>query len=404
MRYKKVYFGVFSTIPLLLFISCVEEIGFETESFESALVIEATITNEIKQQEVILSRTYLFEEGGPKPETNAEVRVFSENGEVLFQEIEDGKYVSENEFNAKNNSEYTLKIITSNGSIYSSDPVKLTQATQIDQLYAIREGDDLGNNRMAIYVDSYDATNNSKFYRYTYEESYKIIAPKWVPEDMIVIDPTWPECSVALVPKKTEKRVCYNIEKSNSIIQTNTSDLAEDRIHRFLVREISGDNYIISWRYSIIVTQYVQSQQSYTYYETLDSFTEDGSLFSQIQTGYFNGNIISDNNPEEKVLGFFDVSSVSSKRIFFNYEDFYLGEDRPNYARPCYEYAPVQNQGHPTDQCGSLINGIQYNQIVYFRPNPNPTAEFDGPFIMVPRACGDCTVLGKNIVPDFWEE
>ena len=404
MRYKKIIFGVFSTVSLLFFISCTEEIGFETESFESALVIEATITNEFKYQEVILSRTFLFEEDGPKPETNAEVSILSDNGDILFQEIEVGKYISESEFKAQANSTYILKIITQDGRTYSSTPTQLTQSTQIDKLYAIREDDDLGNNRMAIYVDSYNAANNSKFYRYTYEESYKIIAPKWVPEDIIVIDPFYPECSVELVPKDEEKRICYKIEKSNSIIQTNTTALTEDRVHRFLVREISSDNYIVSWRYSIMVTQYVQSQQSYTYYKTLDNFTQEGSIFSQIQTGFFNGNIVSESNPEEKILGFFDVSSVTSKRLFFNYEDFYLGEERPKYPRPCYEYAPVQNQGHPTDQCGSLINGILGNQIVYFKPNSDPKPELEGPFIMVPRACGDCTVIGNNIVPDFWEE
>ena len=98
---------------LVIYTSCTEEIDFKTESFESALVIEATITNELKQQEVLLSRTFQFEENGPNPETNAEISILSVNGEILFQEIEDGKYVSENEFKAQNNSKYTLKITTS---------------------------------------------------------------------------------------------------------------------------------------------------------------------------------------------------------------------------------------------------------------------------------------------------
>ena len=37
---------------------CVEPFEFNQETFESALVIEATITNELKTHEITLSRTF----------------------------------------------------------------------------------------------------------------------------------------------------------------------------------------------------------------------------------------------------------------------------------------------------------------------------------------------------------
>jgi len=404
--YKIRTFNILKTgLLLLVYTSCSEEIGFKADSFESALVVEATITNELKNQEVILSKTFMFEEDGPKPETNAAVKIISDSGEYLFSEKENGKYVSEDKFKAQPSLNYTLKITTSTGKKYSSSPSILPQNTQIEQLYAVRETDDEGVNGMSIFIDSYDASGNSKYYRYTYEESYKIIAPKWVPEDIIVVDPTWPLCHLILIPKEEEKRICYNVVNSQNIIQTNTTTLTEDRLSRFLVRHISSEDHIISWRYSILVTQYIQSQEAYSYYETLNNFTEEGSIFSQIQTGFFNGNVFSENNPEEKIVGYFDVSTVSSKRIYFNYEDFYPGEERPSYARPCFEYTPVRNQGHPTDACGPLINGVLSNEIVYFKVNESvPESSLVGPYIMVPRACGDCTELGNNVAPDFWEE
>jgi len=386
----------------IILLSCTEEIDFKTESFESALVIEATITNELKYQEVILSRTFSFEEDGPNPETNAEVKIISDNGEFNFQEIEDGKYVSNTSFKAESNTNYTLKIRTSNGRLYSTSSIQLTQATQIDQLYAVRETNDQGINGMAIYVDSYDPSGNSTYYRYEYEETYKIIAPMWVPEDVIVIEDFYP-CTVNLVPKAQEEQVCYNTVKSINIIQTNTNTLTEDRVTRYMVRFIDQDNFIISHRYSILVRQFVQSQQAYSFYETLNNFSEEGSLLSQVQPGLINSNVVSESNPNEMVLGFFDVSTVTSQRIYFNYRDFFPDENLPSFPVICY---PVGLPQFATGgACGSLIRELKRDRVVYYNgASIAPDNTTIGPFIMVLRQCGDCTSLGSNVVPEFWEE
>jgi len=74
-------------------------------------------------------------------------------------------------------------------------------------------------------------------------------------------------------------------------------------------------------RYSIFVKQYVQNFAAHTFYQTLKDISGSESILSQTQPGFFAGNIKSDDNPNEKVIGFFDVSSVSNKRIFFNFSD-----------------------------------------------------------------------------------
>jgi len=414
MKNSKTYHFFISTVLFLFFNSCTEEIDFKTESFESALVIEATITNELKFQEITLSRTFTFEEDGPNPENNAEVIIESDNGEFLFNEVGDGKYVSIIPFKAQENSNYNLKITTSNGRQYSSTPTQLTQSTQIDQLYPVRETTDLGENGMSIYIDSYDPTGNSIFYRYEYEETYKIIAPSWVNEKIIVLDEFYP-CEVDLVIKNpaNETQTCYNTVRSININQTNTNSLIEDRLTRHLIRFIDSDNFILSHRYSILVRQFVQSQQAYTYYETLNNFSEEGSLFSQVQPGFFSGNVFSESNPTEKVIGFFDVSTVSSERIFFNYTDFYPDEVLPPFPINCVPTGHDQfTMGNPP-ACGSLITELIADRIVYHSGaskilNELTPIEDDsivvGPFLMLLKPCGDCTEYGNNIAPDFWED
>lgn len=398
MNYKITKHLFLLSIFAVLLTSCIEEIDFEAETFESALVIEATITNEYKNQEILLSRTFQFEEIGPNPESNAIVTVETENTIFSFNEIEPGRYVSLNEFEAINDVAYTLKIVTNTGRSYVSSPTYLTQTSQIDNVYAIRETNDNGENGMSVYVDSFDPSGNSKYYRYDYTETFKIVAPYWSSEDVIVVENNAPICIVDVVPRTQEEKTCYGTVKSNTFNLLNTNNLAEDRVSRHLVRFINSQDYILTYRYSILVRQFIQSREAYNYYKTLKDFSEEGSLFSQNQPGFYSGNVVSETNTLEKVIGFFDVATVSSQRIFFNYEDFYPDENIPPYAQPCTLYAPalINRNG----SCGNLIWDTLNNSIKYYTENNGQY--MGGPKVMVSRPCGDCTALGSNVVPDFW--
>jgi hypothetical protein len=392
MKMTRTY-TLYLSIALLFLSSCVKEIDFEIETFESALVIEATITNEEKQHVILLSRTFQTEDDGPPPEQNASVEILADGSSLAFEELEPGRYVSTISFSAKSSTDYILNITTSNGRTYSSSPTILSQATQIDALYAVRETNTNSVNGMSIYVDSFDPTGNSKFYRYSFEESYKIIAPRWVPEDLVLTDAN--NCAVELRPTRPqEERVCYNTVASNTINQISTNSLTEDRVTRHLVRFIDSEDFIISHRYTILLNQYIQSRAAYAYFETLNNFASEGSLFSQLQPGFFEGNVSSETNPNEKVIGFFDVSSVSSQRLYFNYEDFYPDEPLPPLEYSCQEIQLFQFGG---GGCGTLISGLLIDNVVYY------SGSSMSPF-MVFKPCGDCTALGNNVAPDFWED
>jgi hypothetical protein len=144
----------------------------------------------------------------------------------------------------------------------------------------------------------------------------------------------------------------------------------------------------------------VQSLEAFTYYNILDQLSGSGSLFSQIQPGFINGNIFSTEDRNEKVLGFFEVSSVTEQRIYFNYEDFFPNDDLPPYFIDCRTSTPViVTQGGTTP----LHDGIEAGILKYLSDN-NPPAPNEGPYFVVPTACGDCTELGTNVKPDFWED
>jgi len=377
--------------------ACVEEIDItEQLTFEDAIVVEATITNELKVQRIFISRTYKFEDEGPTAESGALVSIsMNDNTIINFYEETPGNYLSTEAFKAEPENEYQLRIQANNGMAYISRKVLLSKAIEIDKLYATREFNSIGTEILSINVDSYDPDRESNYYRYEYEETYEIVAPKWVNKDFILLPGPQP----GFGPRPIEEKVCYNGNLSNTIIQTSTTNFSEDRVSKYPVRTIASNDPIIGHTYSILVKQYIQSLEAYTYFNVLDQLSGSGNLFSQIQPGYFNSNIVSTEDKNEKVLGFFEVTSVSEKRIFVNYEDLFPGEEKPPYYNECDIYAPSIGALLATP----LRDAIENGQVKYYRFNGDQL-EFEGPYDVVDRPCGDCTVYGTSEKPDFWED
>ncbi len=403
-RSKNKYKIIFAVLLTMLTSSCIETFEATFEDFESAVVIEATLTNIMEQQTVFITRTFEFEEDGPSAEANANVQIVGGGNTYLFQENEPGLYVSEQAFAAQPNTTYQLLVTTQDGRSYSSDEQAFTTTTQIDNVRAERITNDDGEDGVAILVDSFDASGNSLNYRYEYEETFKIIAPFWSPLTLerTPLDVATQICEVSVVPDDKSEETCFASDFSNAIIQTSTLDLAEDRVDNFMVRFISRDDYIISHRYSILVRQYVQSNSAFTFYETLNEFSGSESLFSETQPGFLEGNISSDSSDDEKVLGFFDVASVVERRIFFNYEDLFPGEPLPPYIDPCELSSPVLSTPGMPPKC---VLAVQTDlNIVSYAGNNDSSNQNEGPFYVVPVVCGDCQEIGKVQPPDFWIE
>lgn len=386
-------------IGLLLFLSlvitsCSETYNLQSNNYEQALVIEATITNEFKKQEIKITKTSKFENTDTEVEAGATVTVFDNKGNNYRFKEDAGLYVSETEFKAEPNTEYGLNILTSDGKIYQSSNEKLTTESSIisvtPEVVTLRnEG-----RGVQIKVKSYDPTNTSKYYRFKYEESYKIIAPKWADRKAIVTGPQ----EITLEPNSLDTKICYTVKNSTDIMLMNTLDLTEDRVD-YPIRFISDQNFIISYRYSILVTQYVQSLASYNFYRIMKEIAGNSSVLSPKQPGVLNGNIKCISNKDEKIIGFFDVSTVSSQRMFFNYADLFPGEPIPPYFTDCqfssYNFCFGFNDSNPC-RGKELINALENNQLTFFFLNPPDS------YLMMPAECGDCTKFSANIKPSFW--
>lgn len=394
----------FTKIVLYLLIvssitSCTEPFQMQTNTFEDAIVIEATITNELKKQQIKISRTYQFEDDGPVFETGANVYIEDEAGNQYRFAEQNGVYESIDEFQAIPGKEYQLFVTTADDRQYTSKREVLTTVNTIESVNTTVKINANGQRGVQIIANSYDPTNTSKYYRYEYEETYKVIAPYWSNYNAIIVyDTLTHDLGVDIIPRQGETRICFSTQKNNDILLTNTSELSEDRVIDFPVRFINDNDFIITNRYSILVKQYVQNLEAHLFYKKLRELSESGNILSPNQPGFFSGNIKSLSNPKEKVIGFFDVSSVSSKRIFFNYNDIFPGEPQPPYFTECNirNFNSRDNNPIANDGLLALLTCIRNNTFIFYSRSGRM-------YQMVTPQCGDCTTFSSNVIPPFWQ-
>ncbi|KAF2507855.1 DUF4249 domain-containing protein [Flavobacterium zhairuonense] len=405
MRFKTLYTKHLCQKIFLIFFcitisSCTEQYIFQSNTFEDILVVQARITNELRTQEIKISRSFRLGEKTPTMEAGANVYI-SEDGNKTYEfEFEEysGLYVSKEPFQALPEKSYQLHITTKDGKSYSSATQTLTAVSDVQVEPKVETID--GYKGVQIQVTNYDPSAKSKFYRYEYEETYKIVSPSWSPNKLIV-DPNSPnkeEPNYLITPRQGETRVCYTTKKSDDLILLSTVGQSEDRIN-LPIRFIDISNPILNERYSIIVRQYVQSLESYTYYTTQKKLSTSESLLSQVQPGFNYGNLKSDDDPDEKIIGYFEVSSVSSKRIFFNFRDLF----------PYDQYPPFYTDCIPTELANCWdAKGCAGATILALIKSPVPEKVFYGQrsnmeiVIFFPPGCTDCTRISSNIKPLFW--
>ncbi len=386
---------------LFLFpVACTEPFEIETVNYESVLVVECTITNEMKRQVVKLSQTSALENSGVLIENNASVTVSGNNGDSFNfeQDTETGYYLSDQPFSAQLGISYTLNITTQNGKRYTSSAVIIPQAVEIGEVYAERFVNPTEDkDGIQVMVDTEDPTGKAKYFRYDYEETYKITAPypTHYNAEIINYNPQNGTYQVLLTNIEPEE-ICYSSERSTGIVQTSTNELNENRVFRFPIRYLSTEDPKIQTRYSILVKQYVQSVEAYTFYKIVKELGSVESLLSQGQPGYVAGNIVSETNPDEKVLGFFEASAMTSKRIYFNYEDF--GIEEPPYFEDCDVLQLDYRLNNEPNERETI-----YTYITYYNYQVLSVAQ-GTIYRLVKPECGLCTTFSSNIRPDFWED
>ena len=436
------------TVLLLFGISgCIEEFPLQTDQksiydASRTLVVEANLSDLIRTQEVILSRvadftndsiisfdvedpgTYLFpgQELKPRPvlyEEGAKVQIVADSGTSYnFVEGTPGHYFSETQFGALPTVGYRLEITLKSGQQVTSQLEYLAGTSSLEQFIPQRITDPELGEGIGFYVSSRSDAEDAPYLRYTFEETFKVIAPLWNPQDFVLRD--YDPCAdpvaytLELVNRSEEEQICYRTLPSENIILSTTNTLNSGFLQDFRVHFIPKDNFKIAHRYSLLVQQQTLSLDAYLFYENLRNFSQQENVFSQIQPGAIQGNLTVDKGSDLLVIGYFSVSGVKESRIFLNYADYFPGAPEPPFVVPCALRSSPESHASRCPavpvQGGSglcplsIIELIDLGDIIrYAGPfQDDIEAICPGPYAYVPRVCGDCTVLGSNVAPSFW--
>lgn len=361
--------------------ACKDSFAPNVTSFNSnLLVVEGLIDAGSDSTKFKLSRTVVVaDKNVGNPEIGATVVVESESNEkfpLIELTTQKGTYASPG-LNLNAARKYRLNIKTVKGAIYVSDYVEVKVTPQIEQV-----GWDVKTDELQLFANTKDATNNTRYYRWEYEET-------WIFYSKFYSVLFWN--GTALQSRTADNYVyqCWGNEKSNKIILGSSAKLSDDVIFKQPITTIPSNSEKLGERYSILVKQYALSKEAYEFWQNLKKNTESlGSIFD-VQPSQLTGNIRNLNDVNEPVIGYVSVGTVATKRLYVNKAD--VPGFRVEIDKVCIEPILVKE-----------VSGSDYRTTFSGGFNV-PIEEFGGGVYASSRECVDCTLRGTNRKPTFWQ-
>jgi Domain of unknown function (DUF4249) len=398
---------VFAFLFLVALASCIDPYYPDLKNYKSLLVVEGLITNENSSYKIKLGRTTSQQYSDPDKVTDANVFITDGDGlRTQLQNSGNGYYNTDStSFTGMVGQKYTLHILTSDGKEYTSDECTMLPVAGIDTVY-YEKGDEVTGTQgeittgVKIFLNSADATGLNKYFRWTFEETWKFIIPNPVRyKCLMVLDPeTYLFEQVPDVQEFCWKNSLSQEIMTNSITSGRTNYINRQQIK--FIDPVQSDR--LTKQYSIQVKQYSLSEDEFDFWNNLNKAGEAGGDIFSSQPYSVISNIHNVNNAGDKVLGYFEVSSVTRKRIYITAHDLdplYL----PNYQTDCVEYIePVESPGAPTPSLYETYYHIMTDpEFVFIKPLFNSDNTLHK-LVYSKKECCMCEYAGFPKKPEFW--
>ena len=257
-----------------------------------------------------------------RPDAGAPVIVRDEIGKVIFlsEDPENrGFYLTPAEFSAEIGRTYTLQIQLLDGKVYTSLPEKVVSVPEIQNIsYQVEripvEGEINDASGVQLIVDFEDPAEENNFYYWRKGESVHILETR--PDLYTELPP-----SRAPAPKDC-CAVCFRTEQtSNSSIFIAKDDNFNGLNTRLPAAFIFDNALRFVNTFRIDLRQFSISQEAYRFLRLAKQQSElSGSVFDPPPAN-IRGNMISLDNPDEVVLGYFMAAGEARKRIYINGAD-----------------------------------------------------------------------------------
>lgn len=370
--------------------TCVEPYNIKDTNYEKVLVVSGSISNNEGPYFVSLSHTYPLDGTGSTLIRNAALSVKDGLGNYHdFVESDSGLYVSPPSLRGIVGEEYQL-IIETEGKQYESETTTLKVSPEIDRIHHIytdrlSEGGTDPVTGIQFFVDTSIDSDTPAFFRYEWEDTYRIDAPYPSLWDFNFDDSTYILRDVAVGR-------CFSSGKSADILLANTAESSVNKVADFPIRFISEERQALRTRYSILVRQFAIDEANYNFYRQIKKSNENGGSLNAEQIGTIIGNISSLDDPSEIVLGYFEVAGMTEKRAFFNPNDFDDNFRTPSFLFNCI---PPDFIEAPQDTVAFLLTVSSTRRIVDVNSVTQAAT-------MTDRSCSDCSWYASTIEPDFW--
>jgi hypothetical protein len=354
------------------------------------LVVDGFINSNGGTSTINLTRTTKLEDSAYIVyEHDAQVQIEGDNNEVYpMPEGFNGTYASL-PLTLDPAGKYRVRIRTTNGKEYLSqyEPIKRTPI--IDSISWQR-----GDEGLTTYINTHDATNNTKYYRWSYVETWEIRSAYYSTikflYDSLTNLPTSVVYRYPLNSNRPDTTIlnCWQSYIARNIIIATTEKLSSDKIFLSLTK-IEPQSVKLSVLYSVELKQYALSKEAYNFFEQMKKNTESlGSIFDA-QPSELRGNIQCTTDPSEVVIGYVDITDEQTKRIFIYNNEL----DHWGYSQGCTQFVVANNP-----------DSIQMHATGLFPTYPNKLGPFNSivDFYVSEPICVDCTIRGTNVKPSFW--
>jgi len=401
---NRLYKFIFILIFSCTLVTCIDPYVANLENFEALLVVDALITDEACSGYVRLSRTTRTSGSEPSPVTGAAVKITDDlGGSTILAERYPGDYRTDSLlFRGAPGRTYTLTIETSGGDRYVSAPSVMYPVPGIDSLYFDRDqlfSEETGTFREGIsfYIDT-RGESTSNYYRWSYDEWWKFSAPD--PKLFDYLNDS------TILPVAEIKQTCWAHNRSDVIdIETTVAGNPEEYIMKpvHFVASQESDRLLI--QYCLEVRQMSVSMEEYQFWNLMSELNEAGGDIFDKQPFQIISNITSTTDPDERVIGYFQVSGVKTKRTYVTFSQV------ADYGLPIYQYECDREEKGPIDYPSiSPGGGMTFDEIYWAHLNSGytfikPVYNADNTLfrlVFVKPLCAECTVAGSLEKPWFW--
>lgn len=304
---------IYCFILIILFSTCIDPFDPGIDGKARKLVVDGLITNLPDPYNVRLTYSEPYNNDSlTLPITNAKVHIIDDLGNRFdLQHTSQGNYVTDTaQFQGEIGRTYTLYIQTSDGKNYQSQSEKMLPAPKIDTVFTrfIEKPDSRGvvDKYFEVYARTTDPLEQENFYQW-----------RWTHYDLLEYCEEIYDIRIRsyLLYKCCNSGSCWAITRCRGLecIQAESDLYFNGNQFEFYLTKIPFDS---KEDYFLQVDQLALSETTYRFWKTAnEQLNNTGGIFD-VPPSAAVGNIFNINDPDEQVLGIFNVAGATRKGTY----------------------------------------------------------------------------------------